>query len=79
MVTGVLSGLLIQIETLLGISSILTVKPIMLARWSSLIKPLPVPAHAKPARHKNHRWRDYITNPILKIAMQSLRLFNPAA
>ena len=78
MVTGVLSGLLIQIETLLGISGILTVEPIMLARWSSLIRPLPVPAHAKPARRKNHRWRDYIINPILKITMQSLHLFNPA-
>ena len=78
MVTGVLSGLLIQIETLLGISGILTVKPMMLARWSSLIRPLPVPAHAKPARHKNYRWHDYIKNCVLEVAMQSMRLFNPA-
>ena len=78
MVTEVLSGLLIQIETLLRISGILTVKPMMLARWSSLIRPLPVPAHAKPARRKNHRWHDYIKNCVLEVAMQSLRLFNPA-
>ena len=72
------SGLLIQIETFLGISSILTVKSMMLASWSSLTRPLPVPAHAKPARRENYRLRDYIKNSVLKIAMQSLSLFNPA-
>jgi hypothetical protein len=74
MVTGVLSRLLIQIEKLLRIIGVLAVKPMMLAGWSSLTKPLPVPAHAKPARRKSHRLRKYIKNPILKSAMQSLRL-----